>query len=306
MSQPAFEQSGMLEPVVPAGGDPQARLESPWRLSLTEFARNHSAVGGLILLALIAGFCFIGPIFYHTDQIHTNISMVRLPPGAGHPLGTNDLGYDMLGRLMVGGQATIEIGAGAGLIAAVIGTIWGAIAGYVGGVVDAAMMRIVDALLSMPTLLLLIVLTTIVHPSVVVVTVILGLISWLVSARLMRAEALTLRTRDYVKAVTMFGGRKRRVIIRHIVPNAIGTIIVYGTFLIADSILAVAYLSFLGLGLPPPQTTWGDLLSNGINYAYDGYWWLIYPPAVAIILLVMSFNLVGDGLRDAFAIKSTR
>jgi peptide/nickel transport system permease protein len=294
-----------LDAVAPGGNLPSEPM-SPSRLALMEFTSNKGAVGGLILLLLMLGFCFIGPAIYHTDQIHTNINAVRLPPSAEHPLGTNELGYDMLGRIMVGGQATIEIGVGAGLIAGVIGTLWGAVAGFVGGIVDAAMMRVVDALLSMPTLMLLIVLTTIVHPSVVTVTIILGLISWLVSARLMRGETLTVRTRLYVEAARMFGGRNMRTIVRHVIPNAIGTIIVYGTFLIADSILAVAYLSFLGLGLPPPQTTWGDLLSNGINYVYDGYWWLIYPPAIAIILLVMSFNLIGDGLRDAFAIKSSR
>lgn len=297
LAEPGSDSSAALDAGVPQAGQ---------GIGLADFARNKPAVAGVVLLGLLVGFCFLGPVFYHTDQIHTNIMNVKLPPGREHPLGTDDLGYDVLGRLMVGGQSTIEIGVGAGLFAALLGTLWGAVAGYCGGVVDAVMMRIVDGLLSIPTLVLLIVLTTMIRPSVGVLIVMLGSISWLVASRLVRAEALTLKTRLYMQAFRAFGGRTPRALYRHVVPNALGTIIVFSTFLIADSILFVAYLSFLGLGLPAPQTTWGDMLSNGINYVYDGYWWLIYPAGVAIILLVMSFNLIGDGLRDIFALHSSR
>lgn len=280
--------------------------ESRARRALYEFTRNKMAVAGVLLLLCLIGFCFLGPVLYHTDQVHTNILAVKLPPSGAHPLGTDDLGYDELGRLMVGGQSTLEIGLGAGLFAALVGTAWGAVAGYFGGVVDAIMMRIVDGLLSIPTLVLLIVLTTIVRPSVWVLIVLLGSISWLIASRLVRAEALTLKTRLYMQAFRAYGGRAPRALARHVVPNTLGTIIVFSTFLVADSILFVAYLSFLGLGLQAPATTWGDMLTSGINYVYDGYWWLIYPPGIAIILLVMSFNLIGDGLRDVFALQRGR
>lgn len=294
------------QPAPPAGTPVEdVAVTSGWP-GLREFVANKAAVAGTVLLLLLVAFCFVGPLFWHTDQVHTNDLAVRLAPGAGHPLGTDELGYDQLGRLMTGGQATLEIGIGAGLVAALIGTTWGAIAGYVGGAVDAAMMRVVDTMLSMPTLVLLIVLTSIVRPNVVVLIVILGAISWLVSSRLVRAETLTIKTRLYVEAFRSMGGRGARALVRHVLPNIAGTIIVFTTFLVADSVLAVAYLSFLGLGLPPPATTWGDMLSNGINYVYAGDWWLIYPPGIAIVLLVMSFNLVGDGLRDVFTMRRAR
>jgi peptide/nickel transport system permease protein len=291
------------------GGTPGDVYEaplSPMRAALVQFAGNRTAVAGAALLLLLVAFCFIGPLFYHTDQVHTNDLAVRMPPSWSHPLGTDELGYDVLGRLMVGGQATLEIGIGAGLLAALIGTAWGAIAGYIGGTIDSAMMRVVDVMLAMPVLVLLIVLTSIIRPDVWVLILILGCISWLVSSRLVRAETLTVKTRLYVQAFKMFGGKGPRAVVRHVLPNIIGTIIVFTTFLIADSVLAVAYLSFLGLGLPPPATTWGDMLSNGLNYVYVGEWWLIYPAGLAIVLLVMSFNMIGDGLRDVFAVKTTR
>lgn len=287
-------------------GDGYEAPLSPARAALRQFGNNHTAVAGTVLLLLLVAFCFIGPLFYHTDQVHTNDMAVRLPPSGAHPLGTDELGYDVLGRLMVGGQATLEIGIGAGLLAALIGTAWGAIAGYVGGTVDSAMMRVVDVMLAMPVLVLLIVLTSIIRPNVWVLILILGCISWLVSSRLVRAETLTIKTRLYVQAFRMFGGKGPRAVVRHVLPNIVGTIIVFTTFLIADSVLAVAYLSFLGLGLPPPATTWGDMLSNGLNYVYVGEWWLIYPAGIVIVLLVMSFNMIGDGLRDVFATKISR
>ncbi|MGH9920588.1 MAG: ABC transporter permease, partial [Nitrososphaerales archaeon] len=179
---------------------------------LREFARNKPAVVGAVLLLCLIGFCFLGPVLYHTDQIHTNILAVRLPPSGQHLLGTDDVGYDELGRLMAGGQSTLEIGVGAGLFASLVGIVWGAIAGYFGGIVDAIMMRVVDGLLSIPTFVLLIVLATIVQPSVGVLTVILGSISWLVASRLVRAEALTLKTRLYMQAFRSYGGRTPRAL----------------------------------------------------------------------------------------------
>jgi peptide/nickel transport system permease protein len=271
--------------------------------TLSAFLENKLAVVGLGIIVLFILFCYLGPLIYRTDQVHIDLSQATLPPSSAHPLGTNEVGYDLLGRLMVGGQSSLEVGITAALLATVFGTLWGAISGYAGGFIDSAMMRIVDALLAVPALFLLLFLASIVRPTIGLLTLVIALISWLGPARLVRGQALTLRTRDYVTSARLMGGSPLRAVVRHIAPNAIGTVVVNATFQIADAILTVAALSFLGLGVPPPATNWGDMLSNGINHTYDGYWWLIYPPGLAIVLVVVAFNLLGDALRDSFEVR---
>jgi peptide/nickel transport system permease protein len=271
------------------------------------FCENRLALVGLGLFILLAGVCFIGPLFYHTDQVHTDLTAVHLSPGSdGHPLGTDGVGYDQLGRLMLGGQTSIIVGLAAGLLATFLGTVWGAVAGFVGGWVDAAMMRVVDAMMSIPALFLFMLLAAIVTPSVPMLILIIGAFAWLGPARLVRGEALSLRSREYIQAMRSMGGSGGRAVRRHIVPNAIGTVIVNATFQVADAILYVAYLSFLGLGVPPPAANWGGMLSDGLADTYSGHWWLLYPPGFAIILIVLAFNFIGDGLRDAFEVRLRR
>ena len=289
---------GEADAVAAAGSQP------PGRLWLKTFARNRLAVIGLVVIVALLLFSFVGPLFYHTDQIHTRLALETLPPGKGRPLGTDDVGYDELGRLMVGGQTTLEVAFGAAVVAVVIGVLWGAVAGYIGGFVDGLMMRIVDAMLAIPALLLLLFLATVFRPSVPVLILVVGVTAWLVPARLIRAEALSLRSREYVLAAKTMGVRGPTIIFRHIITNSVGTILVNATFQIADAILVVAALSFLGLGIAPPATNWGAMLSDGLNYAYSGFWWLTYPPGVAIVITVLSFNVIGDGLRDAFGLDS--
>jgi peptide/nickel transport system permease protein len=207
---------------------------------------------------------------------------------------------------MVGGQASLAIGFAAAAIATVIGTLWGAVAGFFGGVVDAVMMRVVDAILSIPILFLLLFLVTIVRPTITVMIFVLGLTAWLVPARLVRGESLTLRVREYVQAVRVMGGSSWHSVLRHIMPNVIGTVIVNATFQVADAILLVAYLGYLGLGISPPATDWGGMLSDGTQNIFTNFWWLIYPPGLAIILVVVAVNLVGDGLRDAVEVRLQR
>jgi peptide/nickel transport system permease protein len=168
------------------------------------------------------------------------------------------------------------------------------------------MMRVVDALLAIPALFLLIFLATVFKPSVLMLIIVVGVTAWLVPARLVRGEALSLRNREYVQAARTMGVRPPTIIFRHVVTNSIGTILVNATFQVADAILLVAALSFLGLGISPPATNWGAMLSDGLNYTYSGYWWLTYPPGIAIVLTVVAFNLVGDGLRDAFGLDTRR
>jgi peptide/nickel transport system permease protein len=286
---------------------PQA-AQTPWRprQMLRTFAENKLAVLGLLMLLAMVLFCFVGPQLYHTDQVHTDLGAETLPPGVGHPLGTDNIGYDELGRLMVGGQTSLEIGLGAAVVAVVLGALWGTIAGFFGGIIDSVMMRIVDGVMSIPALFLLMFLATIFRPSVPMLILVLGLLAWLAPARLVRGETLSLRTREYVHAVRLMGGGAPRIILRHLVPNVIGTIVVNATFQVADAILAVAAISFLGLGIPPPAANWGGMLSDGLNYIYSGFWWLIYPSGLAIIITVLSFNLIGDGLRDAVGSRAHR
>jgi peptide/nickel transport system permease protein len=165
------------------------------------------------------------------------------------------------------------------------------------------MMRVVDAGIAIPALFILLVVSAITTPGVPGLIVILGVVSWLVPSRLVRAETLTLKNRDYVLTLRAIGGTHGRAIARHILPNSVSTIVVAATFQVADAILLVAYVSYLGLGVQPPSTDWGGMLSAGLTAAYSGRWWLIVPPGLAIILVVCAFNAIGDGLRDAFDVK---
>ncbi len=286
---------------------PAFETRGVWRLALDVFLEHRLAVIGLGIIVFMVLFCFVGPLVYVTDQNTTNLNNQFITPGAGHALGTDQLGFDLIGRLMIGGQTSIEVGLAAAFIATTFGVLYGAISGYVGGFVDTIMMRIVDAFLAVPGLFLLLFLAVALSPvNMFVLILVVAVVAWLIPARLVRAETLSLRTREYVQAVTMMGGGGTRTVLRHIIPNTIGTIIVNATFQVADAILLVASLSFLGLGIPPPATNWGAMLSDGVTYYADGYWWLIYPAGIAIVLTVIAFNFVGDGLRDALEVRLQR
>ena len=309
MSEPTVSELDSLPvPEVRAlaeGGEAKV-TGSAWKLAVYVFLENRLAVAGLGVVVFMFLFCFVGPLLYHTDQINTDITQFTLPPSPAHPLGTDNVGYDVLGRLMVGGQTSLEIGVIAALLATTFGVLWGAIAGFVGGWLDQVMMRIVDSMLAIPTLFLLLVLAAMFVPSLPMLIFIVALVAWLVPARLIRGETLSLRTREYVDAVRVMGGGDVRIVLRHIIPNTIGTIMVNATFQVADAILTIAALSFLGLGVPPPATNWGGMLSNGVSYTFAGYWWLIYPAGLAIVITVVAFNLIGDAMRDAFEVRLQR
>jgi peptide/nickel transport system permease protein len=286
----------------PAGGTVAAG-GSAWRAILSVFIQNRLAILGVAIVVLMALFSFVGPLVYHTDQVHTNLQIINEAPGSAHPLGTDDVGYDVLGRLMVSGQSSLIVGLAAALLATVVGTLWGAIAGYVGGAVDAVMMRIVDSVLAIPPLILILLLASVFRPNTGVLILVVAIVAWLAPARLVRGEAISLRTREYVQASTAMGGRRGWIVLRHITPNAIGTIVVQATFEVANAILLLAALSYLGLGPAPPATNWGSMLSNGLNYMYEGKWWLIYPAGLAIVLTVVAFNFIGDALRAALEVR---
>jgi peptide/nickel transport system permease protein len=271
------------------------------------FAENRLALAGIAFIVFILLFCFVGPHIYVTNQTNTDLSTYLCTPSGSHLLGCDDLGYDELGRLMAGGQTSLEVGLAAAFVSVVFGTLYGAISGFVGGFVDALMMRVVDAGLSLPSLMIIIILSVIFHPTPTTIVFIIAVFYWFGVARLVRGETLTLRNREYVQAVKVIGGRPMRSVLRHIVPNAIGTIIVQATFAVADAIITLSILGFLTLGVAPPNTDWGSMLSGGLQYIQGGnYWWLIYPPGVLIILTCISFNFIGDALRDAFETRLRR
>ncbi len=296
---------GPISELGPEGGDVQV-VSSGWRLAVREFMSNRLAVVALAVLVFMVLFCFVGPLVYHTNQVSTDILNSNLPPGSGHPLGTDENGFDELGRIMIGGQAALEVGLFAAFVAIMIGTLYGAISGLVGGVVDGVLMRFVDVLLSIPFLFIVLVVATKYSGTVVEISLILGVFSWLIPARLVRGEVLTLRTRDFVVAAQTMGSGRWRLVYRHLIPNAMSVTIVNVTFLIADSILALAYLGALGEGLAYPKTSWGDMLGNAQTYVSEGYWWLVYPVGACLVITVLAFNLIGDALRDAVDVRLRR
>lgn len=276
------------------------------RLALRRLATHRLGAVGLALVLAMLLFCFVGPLVHPTDQLHTNLDITNMAPGHGHPLGTDANGHDILGRLMVGGRASLEIGLSVALLATLLGVVWGTLSGFTGGWVDSVMMRIVDTLLALPAIFVLIYLATVARPTVGLLIVVISLLSWLGTARLLRGETLSLRTREYVEAARSMGASRRRIIVRHLIPNTIGTIVVSATFQVADAIILLATLSYLGFGLAPPAVTWGGMLSQGTTYLLDGYWWEVYPVGILLMLTVIAFNLVGDALRSALGARIDR
>ena len=296
----------IVDETVPEGGEAHGSGSNLRRMGRV-FAENKLAVVSVGVVVFFLLFCFVGPHVYPTNQTDAQAalqnSVQNAPPGNGNPLGTDENGFNILGRLMFGGQASLIVGLASALVATIFGTLYGAVSGFFGGWLDSLLMRIVDILLSVPVLFLLIALVTIYHQSEVLLILVIAFVSWLVPARLIRGETLSLRTREYVQAVRVMGGSRGRIINRHIIPTAVGTIVVFATFQVADSILLLAALGFLGLGVPAPNTDWGTMLSNGVQAAGNGYWWQIYPVGICIVLVVIAFNYVGDALRDSLEVR---
>lgn len=289
----------------PEGGD-VGPVRSGWKLAFREFATNRNALVGLGLLLFFVLFSFVGPLIYHTNQSTSNLLAANLPPSGAHLFGTTSEGFDELGQMMVGGQTALEIGFLAAAVATVVGTLWGAVAGLAGGIVDAIMMRFVDTLLSIPFLFVILILSVKFGSTVLGLSLVIGGYSWLVPSRLVRGEVLSLRVRDFVAAAKVAGAGRSRLVGRHLIPNALSVVVVNTSFQVVDAILAVAYIGFLGFGLHYPTFDWGDMLSNGIQYLSDGYWWLIFPVGACLVLTVMAVNFIGDGLRDALDVRLRR
>jgi peptide/nickel transport system permease protein len=297
----------LLAPPDAAGGQQiEEKPRSMFRRGWEVFAENRLALIGLSFVIFILLFCFVGPMIYKTQQTSVTLADAYCTPSGAHLLGCDGLGYDIIGRLMVGGQTSLEVGLAAAFVSCLFGSIYGAVSGFAGGIVDAIMMRILDAVLSIPFIFVLIILAVLIHPSKFGFIGFIAVTYWPQPARLVRGETLSLRTREYVAAVKVAGGRSSRAILRHIMPNAIGTIIVQATFAVADAIIILSSLGYLGFGVQLPQTDWGSMLSQGLSFLNLGYWWLIYPAGIIIIMTVVAFNFIGDALRDAFETRLQR
>lgn len=281
-----------------AGAPAHAGAGAPSR-PLRAFASHRLGLTGAALVVAIAAFCYLGPLFDPTGQLHVNLVAANLAPGGAHPLGTDQNGHDILGRLMLGGRDSLAIGVAVALLSTSLGALWGALAGLSGGVLDAVMMRVTDTLLALPAIFILIYLASVLTPTVPLLVGVISLLSWLGPARLVRGETLSLRTREFVTAARALGAGRTRIIVRHLLPNTIGTLAVNASFQVADAILLLATLSFLGFGLPPPAVTWGGMLSAGTTYLLDGFWWEVYPVGVLLVATVIAFNLLGEALRAA-------
>ncbi len=262
-----------------------------------KFKRKRLAViGATVVLSLIL-LSLAAPLIAPCDPQAQNLELRIKPPSWAHPLGTDEYGRDVLSRMLYGGRISLSVGFVAVGISLSIGLFLGALAGYFGGWVDQVIMRTVDVVLCIPTLFLILMLIVFLGPNLLNIMVIIGLTSWTELSRLVRAEFLTLKQRDYVSAARASGARDRKIIFRHILPNALAPVFVSATFGIAGAILIESGLSFLGLGVQPPVPSWGNILTSGKDYITQA-WWMTLSPGIAIFLTVLGYNLLGDSLRD--------
>ncbi len=262
------------------------------------FSRNRLSVIGAITVTCLIILSLLAPFVSPYDPTAIDVHNVLSPPSKAHPLGTDELGRDVLSRMIWGSRVSLKVGFVAVGIALLIGIIIGAIAGFYGGKVDAVLMRFVDIMLAFPTFFLILAVIAILEPSIFTIMVVIGVTSWMDVARLVRAEFLTLKERDFVIAARSLGAGDLRLIFWHILPNALSPVFVAATFGVAGAILIESGLSFLGLGVQPPNPSWGNILTAGKDNI-EVAWWLSLYPGLAILITVLSYNLVGEGLRDA-------
>ena len=284
---------------------PMAMSESPTRRALRRLVRHRLAMVGIVLILLMIVLASIGDEFRAYD-VHLKLGFTNRPPGGEFLLGTDALGRDILSRLLVGGRVSILVALVSVAIATTIGTAVGVAAGYFGGLVDQLLMRFVDIILSFPTILLLIVAAAIVGPGALTLVVIIGLVSWAPASRIVRGNILSLREATFVEAARVVGVTDWRMITSHILPNIIAPLVVFATFGVASVIIFEAGLSYLGLGVQPPEPSWGNMLNAARTITVlEDYIWQWIPPAIFVVLMVLSANFVGDGLRDAFDQRAT-
>lgn len=264
----------------------------------TQLRRHHLAAASFVVIAVMGAACFAAPLIapYEFDAI--DLGNIRAAPGLQHLMGTDDLGRDLFTRVLYGGRVSILIGLLAALFGTVIGTLVGALAGYFGGRIDDVLMRITDVAYSIPSLPLLIILSSYTQASGTSMAIIIGLLSWMTTARVLRGEVLSIRQMLYVEAARSLGATDFRIISRQVLPNALGPIVVSATLAVGYAIIIESSLSFLGLGVQPPTPTWGNLLMDAQSTMATKPWLTIFP-GLCILLIVLSVNFIGDGLQDA-------
>jgi len=296
-----------------ASDEVEAPPLTPRQLVWRRFRRHKMALAGVVMLILLILYAVAGTFWFSEAEANYTDTRLRLQaPSADHPFGTDTVGRDILARTIYGGQISLLIGLSAVIVEVIVGVLVGAIAGYYGGWVDSVLMRFTEAMFNIPSIPLLLVMSKffagkiptvqflgrMFSGSVVVIIAIIGLTSWMYLARIVRANFLSLKEREFVLAAHTIGTTNMAIIFRHIMPNSIAPIIVSATLGVANAILAEAYISFLGLGVQPPTATWGNMLDGAYNYIETAPWLWIFPGTL-IVFTVLSINFVGDGLRDA-------
>ncbi|OYD08609.1 peptide ABC transporter permease [Paludifilum halophilum] len=284
------------------------RGKSPLQLALRRFFKNKMAIAGVIILAVVSFISIFAPLFISHDPLATDLYNTNAEPGGEHWLGTDDTGRDVFARLLYGGRISLIIGLVTMLGTVLIGAVLGALAGYYGRWIDALVMRLTDLVLALPFLLLILfVIAVLAETSLWILIITLVLVVWPQTARIVRAEFLSLREQEYVLSAQAIGCRDSRIIFRHMIPNAVAPIIVNATLLMGLMITVESSLSFLGFGVPEPTPTWGNMLNAARNVRIlSSEPWRWIPPGFMIVITVLAINFIGDGLRDAFDTKSTR
>lgn len=264
--------------------------------------KNRLAIAGAVIVGVLAVVAIFAPFIATHDPEQINLQEALARPSPQHLLGTDQLGRDLFSRMVYGARISLSIGFIAVGVATLIGIILGSVAGYYGGRIDALIMRFVDIMLCFPTFFLILAVIAVMEPSIANIMVIIGLTSWMGVARLIRAEVLTLKQREYVEASRVSGASDFWILTRHLIPNGIGPVLVSATLGVAAAILVESSLSFLGLGVQPPTPSWGNILIQG-KAALGVAWWLTLFPGLAILITVLGYNLLGEGIRDYFTHK---
>lgn len=273
---------------------------SPDSLALRRFLRNPAAVVGTVAMLILVIVTVLGPIISPHEPTVIDLTQVRKPPSGEYLLGTDSTGRDVFSRLLAGGQISLLVGFSAALMAVALGTLTGVVAGWFGGIVDALISRIIDIMLSVPAVLVIIVLAGVIGPSVPMLIIVIAGLAWPRPARIARSVVLGLREEEFVQAARAIGSRTRFILVRHLVPGALPPIVVSATLLVAESVLLESSLSFLGAGVQPPQSSWGNMLNEAQSLTVlSSMPWLWVPPGLMIAIVVLSAMAIGDGIRDA-------
>ena len=278
----------------------EVKGRSLWQDAWLRFRRNKAALSSMFILLLIAAWVLIVPMLTPFDYSHTDWANMHTAPSFDnkHYFGTDSLGRDLLTRVSIGGRISLMVGVAGALVAVLIGTVYGAVSGYMGGKTDMLMMRFLEILNAFPFMFFVILLVTLFGRNLVFIFVAIGMVSWLDVARIVRGQTLSLKGKEFIEAAHVCGVSKRKIVLRHIVPNVLGVVVVYASLLVPGMILFESFLSFLGLGVQEPMTSWGAMLQEGAQTMQVAPWQLIVPASFLVITL-FCFNFIGDGLRDA-------